>query len=92
MNDPTTRQKVLDDALRIVSSDRNKEYGEPEDNFSRIAALWEAFQGRQFTSTDVAIMMALVKVARIATSPGKLDHYVDLAGYAACAAEVAWAD
>jgi hypothetical protein len=33
-------------------------------------------------------MMALVKVSRISTSPSKLDHWVDLAGYAACGGEV----
>ena len=37
---------------------------------------------------DVAIMMALLKVARIATGAGKVDNYVDLAGYAACAGEI----
>ena len=38
---------------------------------------------------DVAIMMILLKIARIQTGTFKPDNYIDIAGYAACAAEVA---
>lgn len=38
---------------------------------------------------DVAIMMALLKIARIASGNYKVDSYIDLAGYAACAGECA---
>ena len=34
-------------------------------------------------------MMALLKIARIKTGGGTGDSYVDLAGYAACAYEIA---
>ena len=34
-------------------------------------------------------MMALLKIARIATGKKVIDSYVDLAGYAACAGEIA---
>ena len=40
------------------------------------------------TPKDVATMMALLKVARIATGSNP-DSFVDLAGYAACAGEIA---
>ena len=40
------------------------------------------------TSKDVAVMMGLLKVARIATGSNP-DSFVDLAGYAACAGEIA---
>lgn len=40
------------------------------------------------TAKDVAVMMALLKVARIATGSSP-DSFVDLAGYAACAGEIA---
>ena len=40
---------------------------------------------------DVATMMGLLKVARIATGY-KEDNFVDLAGYAACAGEIAAAE
>lgn len=40
------------------------------------------------TAKDVAAMMGLLKVARIATGSSP-DSFVDLAGYAACAGEIA---
>ena len=41
-----------------------------------------------YSAKDVAMMLALLKVARIKTGV-KGDSYVDLAGYAACAGEIA---
>ena len=41
-----------------------------------------------YTRKDVAMMMALLKAARI-KSGEKADSFVDLAGYAACAGEIA---
>lgn len=35
-----------------------------------------------------AVMMALLKIARIKTGKHKDDNFVDLAGYAACACEM----
>ena len=37
---------------------------------------------------DVAAMMALLKIARIASGTAKPDNWVDLAGYAACGGEL----
>jgi hypothetical protein len=34
-------------------------------------------------------MMALLKIGRIASGQAKADNYIDLAGYAACAGEIA---
>ena len=89
MTEMTTREKVLKDAITCVCGDREQEYGTPENNFGLIAILWSAYKGVNFTPVDVAMMMALLKVARIRTGRGKMDCFVDLAGYAACAAEIA---
>lgn len=83
------RKTTLEQAMTIVCSDREKQYGSPENNFNLIARLWEDYKGYPFTAHDVAIMMLLLKVARIKTGHGKEDSYVDAAGYAACAAELA---
>ncbi len=40
------------------------------------------------TTTDVAMMMALLKIARIKNGGGTGDSFVDLAGYAACGGEL----
>lgn len=85
------RSVVLDDAKSAVLSDRNAEYGPPENNFRDIAELWNAWLHIRFPdkyveldSLDVAQMMIQVKQARMLTSPAKADHHIDIAGYAAC--------
>jgi hypothetical protein len=85
-----TRTEVLDKAKEIVVGAREGEYGSPRRNFERIAALWSAHLGdRTLTPVDVALMMALLKIARLASAPGHDDSWTDLAGYAACGAECA---
>lgn len=88
-----TRAEILKAAERCVCTDRNQQYGEPEDNFRIIAALWNVYLfGRgaksQLNSADVGAMMALFKLGRIATGGNKADNFIDLAGYAACAGEI----
>lgn len=84
------RAKLLHEAIEITTSDRNTNYGEPEDNFRTIADYWMIYlRSRGFSSHnlepyDVAAMMDLVKTARLAVSPSKRDHWLDKAGYAAC--------
>lgn len=84
-----TRAETLDKAKLCVCGQRENEYGSPEDNFKIIAALWSAYKDTEFTATDVAMMMALLKIARIKTGTATDDSFVDLAGYAACGAEIA---
>jgi hypothetical protein len=84
-----TREECLDLAKSYVMKDRNLDYDSPERNFEDIAKLWEVFTGYEFTPAQVGIMCGLIKVARMKTSPGKADHYTDLCGYSACAAECA---
>ena len=82
-----TRKETLDVAMSCVCGDREA-YGTPEDNFSRIARLWEDYLRHPIRPHDVAAMMALLKICRIATGKPKLDNWVDLAGYASLGAEV----
>lgn len=92
------RAEILDRAKQIVA-ERNNSYGKPEDNFARIARLWNAhlYNGLGMNLMtwlephDVAIMLACVKLARICEDPRKADNWIDLAGYAACGGEVAGA-
>lgn len=85
----SVREHCLDTAKKIVSGDRDKQYGGPENNFRKIARLWEEYLGfKGISPMDVGIMLALMKIARISSSGGKsMDSFVDLAGYAACAME-----
>lgn len=84
-----TRAETLDKAKQCVCGQRETDYGSPEDNFGVIASLWAAYKGTDFTANDVAMMMALLKIARIRTDTASADSFVDLAGYAACGAEIA---
>ena len=81
------RLETLKAAAECVCGSREEDYGRPEDNFAVIAALWTAYTGTDVTPKDVAMMMALLKIAR-AKAGSKPDTYVDLAGYAACGAEI----
>lgn len=69
----------------------------PEDSFGTIARLWNAYfkgktdcvvAGDLVDSVDVAAMLALLKIARIASGHAKEDNWIDLAGYAACGGEI----
>ena len=83
-----TRSETLDKAKACVCGQRENEYGSPEDNFTAIAGFWSVYKGVEFTANDVAMMMALLKIARIRAGTATDDSYVDLAGYAACGAEI----
>lgn len=86
---PTTRAEILDAAKKIVTGDREKQYGKPEDNFAVIAEFWTTYIGHPIFSEDVAIMMALLKIARIRSGNYKADSFVDGVGYLSLAAEIA---
>ena len=85
----TTREECLKKAMEIVCTDRESQYGAPEDNFAKIADLWSIYLRSDIDSEDVSMMMALLKIARISTGKYKADNYIDLAGYAACGMELA---
>ena len=84
-----TRKECLDMAAQCVLQDRACQYGGMEDNFRIIANFWSVYLGRKVYPADVAMMMALLKVARIRSNKAHADSFVDLAGYAACGAECA---
>lgn len=88
-----TRSEILKAAERCVCTDRNQQYGEPEDNFRTISMLWSVYlcargMDQPLGAADVGAMMALFKLGRIATGGDKADNFIDLAGYAACAGEI----
>lgn len=84
---------ILAEAQRIVTGARRAAYGRPEDNFKRIADLWNAHMtntGRPalFAPRDIAPLMILMKMARLAETPDHRDSIVDIIGYMACYAEM----
>ena len=82
------RSRILREAEENICGQREQDYGSPEDNFDTIAKLWTDYTGTLITSQDVAMMMVLLKVARIKNGGGSGDSFVDIAGYAACGGEI----
>ena len=90
--DPTReeRARILDTAKELINGDRNSSYGPPNDDFAKTAKFWSVYLSAtnnckvDIHPHDVAALMALLKISRIAWSPLKDDNWIDLAGYAAC--------
>lgn len=90
------REQILSEAIKCVTKDRNATHGEPEDNFTTIAFYWTNYMRSKnkdcfpnFSAIDVAAMMVLMKVSRLATSPDSADHWIDIAGYSGCGGGIA---
>lgn len=82
---------LLSETAEIVR-DRGLVYGSPADNHLRIAKLWSVYLERAIEPEQVAMCMALVKVARLIESPKHLDSYQDAAAYLCIAAEISHID
>lgn len=92
-----TRTDILKAAHKCVCGDRDEQYGSPENSFRVIAKFWESYIAEKCVSNkaevfilpeDIAAMMVLFKMARVATGAGKSDNWIDAAGYAACGGEI----
>ena len=89
-----TRNEILETATQYVTQDRAATHGDAEDNFGRIAALWDAYLNGEvrITAVDVEVMMHLLKIARIVSNEGNADNWIDACGYMACGGEIATGD
>ena len=74
---------VLAVAYRAVSGERNVDYGPPEVQHAKTAALWTAYLGVPVTATDVCALNILQKCSRERCGGGTRDTRIDIAGYAA---------
>lgn len=89
----------LEHAKRIISGDREEQYSGPEDSFTQIAEHWNVYLRRRLGeevdlgADDIAVMMTLLKLARLATGgTDQPDTWIDVAGYAGCGYEVSTGD
>jgi len=82
-----TSINVLEEAQDIIYGDREKTYGHPAKNLNCIAGMWSAYLTNRLGSPvainaeDVAVMMTLLKCARLANTQGHRDSLVDGAAY-----------
>lgn len=84
-----SRAGILDTAKSYVTKDRAADHGDMEDNFRTIASYWNTHLGIDFIEPqDVAVMMTMLKLARIRQNEKHLDNWVDACGYMACGGEI----
>ena len=82
------RKHFLKVVEQTLEGDRQVDYGDASKHFARIARMWEVIFGHQVTLEQVHLCMIAVKMSRLVSSPGHQDSWVDIAGYAALAAEL----
>lgn len=86
-------ETVLKIAEQIIYGDREKTYGHPSKNLDAIATMWRTYLNSrgllshaatsELGAEDVAIMMILLKAARLGNDPTHRDSLIDICGYAA---------
>lgn len=77
----------LNEAKAIIE-DRGMDYGHPSDNMQRTARLWTAYLEMPISDYQVAMCLALVKVAR-SMETAKVDNFIDGAAYFAISGQLA---
>ena len=85
----THRTDVLETANNLITGNREADYGPPKLNFQNIADRWSQLLSVDVEPWHVALLMADLKIARLATTgrPNE-DSFIDICGYAALAAEL----
>jgi len=89
-------KEIATQAAVLVSGDRNRSHGDPAANHQAIAEVWNGIiraagkaGAAPLDAHDVANLMEGLKIARRYTGAFNIDDYVDGAGYAAVAGEIA---
>lgn len=89
----TIREAALQEGIGLTMGDRNAAYGAPNINLTKMAMMMRGyFNGRtvdSFTSADMAAIMILAKLSRLAGNLTHHDSWVDAAVYAAIGLECA---
>lgn len=79
-------ESILLKAEEIINGQRAKDYGDARENHQRIADLWNVYlqmePDESIAPEDVAVMMILLKIARLMENGYHRDTVTDIAGYA----------
>jgi hypothetical protein len=81
------REEILQAAIDLTKGDRNVAHGDPAENHDRIAKIWSVQLGVEIDGAQVALMMAGMKLARLAYKYSD-DSFIDAAAYIAIAGEI----
>jgi hypothetical protein len=78
---------IAEEAQSLVLGDRNASYGNPREDFERVAKVWSGLLAQKLkadiTPEEAILMMAGLKLCREVHKP-KRDNRTDLIGYALC--------
>jgi hypothetical protein len=86
-------KSILQTAIEVTSGERRRDYDSATPNHQRIADGWNWYLSARkdpeapINALDAAHMMIVLKLARSCYTPTR-DTYVDIAGYARCAAQI----
>lgn len=89
------KKAILEKASEIICGEREKDYGDSNSSLDNIAVAWSAYLSAytgneiEIEASDVACMMVMLKCIRQCHGEGKMDNFIDMAGYAAIGGE-AW--
>lgn len=87
--EPQLSETIAEEAVRIVYGDREQAYDDPNQNFRRLALMFQGVLDKKLapnvhiTPNDVALMMICLKISRESFKPSH-DNRVDIIGYALC--------
>lgn len=78
-------QELLDETRQVLR-DREVTHGRARPNLQRTADMWAPLVGKTISAADVAVMLAMLKLARICEGDQyQRDHWADALGYLALA-------
>lgn len=77
---------ILDEVKKIVNQ-RGNEYGSYHKSFDRVAKIASVILGKPINEYDICIIMAAIKLSRIANNKYKQDSWIDLIAYIAFASD-----
>ena len=83
LEQPPPTETILEEAQRITSGDRDRQYGHPRLHWSRTVGAINAMFGTSFEPHEWGYCMILDKLAR-EQNGHKRDNLTDCAGYARC--------
>ena len=78
---PPLRIQILEEAQRLTSGDRHKEYGDPYENHAQIASIFNAITGQNLDAREIALVQVATKLARLSKNHFHDDSHVDAAAY-----------
>lgn len=75
--------KILEEAQKLTSVDRQNVYGHPIDDFGKVVKMAEPILESSIDPRlKHALYMMQVKIARLLNTPDHIDSVIDIAGYA----------